>query len=136
MKFVKYYTLCALSPHTGIHIYSIYKNATHGRVRQYACSLTHIHVLMLSLSQKCLVRQQLLFYEVRQQHIFLHRVILLPNSMRNCNTMLGLYLHAKLASSRHDPKEKWGEIRRQNIDGHRSHIVHIGHMYCLYNTVC
>ena len=35
-------------------------------------------------------------------------MIILPNSTCNCSTMLGLYLCAKHASSRHDSKEKGG----------------------------
>ena len=41
--------------------------------------------------------------------------------------MLGLYFHAKPALSRRNSKEKWGEIRRQRIDGGGSHIVYIEH---------
>ena len=41
--------------------------------------------------------------------------------------MLDLYFRAELASSRRDPKEKWGEIRRQKINGDESHFVYIGH---------
>ena len=42
--------------------------------------------------------------------------------------MLGLYLHAVLASSRHNPKKKGRLIRKQKIDGRGSHIVYIGHV--------
>ena len=41
--------------------------------------------------------------------------------------MLDLYLHAELALSRHNQKEKEEEIYSQKIGGHRSHIVYIGH---------
>ena len=37
-----------------------------------------------------------------------HRTIILPNSTYNCKTMLGLYIRAKLASSKRNPKEKGG----------------------------
>ena len=49
----------------------------------------------------------------------------LPNSTYNCTTMLGLYIHAELASSRCNAKEKEGGIHRQKLDGCGSHIVYL-----------
>ena len=45
-----------------------------------------------------------------------------------CSMMLGLCFHAKVASSRCDPKKKGGVNTQAKINGHGSHIVYIGHV--------